>query len=154
MCFSRVVETSVGFDWSTYVWRVNSILPIDVLSPSTRNFDEYRVVEMCPKSRKWVFDRKQCSSARNSMGIEGLETETERTKNVYIKLSTTRRGHRMLLCVYLGYDVIIVCIPLVKRKWKTKKIRKKEVEGVFYVSLVTRWPVGLHDYAYCVKKPI
>lgn len=36
------------------------------------------------------------------MGIEGLETETERTKNVYIKLSTTRRGHRMLLCVYLG----------------------------------------------------
>ncbi len=38
------------------------------------------------------------------MGIEGLETETERTKNVYIKLSTTRRGHRMLLYVYLGMN--------------------------------------------------
>jgi hypothetical protein len=121
MCFSRVVETSVGFDWSTYVWGVNSILSIDVLSPSTRNFDEYRVVEMCPMSRKWVFDRKQCSSARNSMGIEGLETETERTKNVYIKLSTTRRGHRMLLCVYLGNLSILICISF----WNTVKKKRK-----------------------------
>jgi len=57
------------------------------------------------KSLRWlshIFPIGQFSSARNTMIFDGLEIETERTKNIYFSFSRAHRTHRMYFIVCLG----------------------------------------------------
>ena len=73
VAFSRVLETSIAIEVS--------------------------------KSLRWlghIFPIGQFSSARNTMIFDGLEIETERTKNIYFSFSRAHRTHRMYFIVCLG----------------------------------------------------
>ena len=82
VAFSRVLETSIAIEVS--------------------------------KSLRWlghIFPIGQFSSARNTMIFDGLEIETERTKNIYFSFSRAHRTHRMYFIVCLGE------VPLVFFVW-------------------------------------
>jgi len=82
--FPQLIIISIDSEWSKCVRGVSNFLSIRSFSPSTRNFDECRAFEMCWRSRKRLSDMTSFPSARCSMASVGLETRTEREKNIYI----------------------------------------------------------------------
>jgi len=88
--FPQLIGISIDSEWSECVREVGHFLSISSFSPSTRNFDECRAVEMCWRSRKCLSDMKSFPSARCSMASVGLETRTEH----YNFDHSTRRTHR------------------------------------------------------------
>ncbi len=82
--FPQLIGISIDSEWSECVREVSHFLSIRSVSPSTRSFDECRVVEMYWRSRKCLFDMTSFPSARCSMASVGRETRTEREKIIYM----------------------------------------------------------------------